>query len=184
MSLENLGSKLPEQYQWLVQYVADGHPKMVVQALDLFGIHETAGPGDNPEIIGWARECGIVGYHHDETPWCGLFMAVVAKRAERGFPASPLWALSWANFGVKSPQPAFGDVLVFKRAGGGHVGLYIGEDAEAYHVLGGNESDQVTIVRILKSRLHAARRPSYNEIPTQVKPIRLSATGGLSSDEA
>ena len=38
-------------------------------------------------------------------------------------PAHPLWALSWSAFGAKSPAAALGDVLVFVRSGGGHVGL-------------------------------------------------------------
>jgi cell wall-associated NlpC family hydrolase len=35
-----------------------------------------------------------------------------------------------------------GDVLVFRRGGGGHVALYVGEDEEAFHVLGGNQADR------------------------------------------
>ena len=34
-----------------------------------------------------------------------------------------------------------GDILTFKRNGGGHVGLYVGEDKDCYHVLGGNQGN-------------------------------------------
>lgn len=39
---------------------------------------------------------------------------------------------------------------------GGDVALYVGEDAGAYHCLGGNQSDKVCITRIAKSRLSCA----------------------------
>ena len=111
-------------------------------------------------------------------------MAVVAKRADKEIPKHPLWALSWSVFGAKSPAPVFGDVLLFVRNGGGHVGLYVGEDASAFHVLGGNQSDRVCITRVAKSRLYAARRPLYRVQPANVRPIRLEATCTLSLNEA
>jgi hypothetical protein len=48
----------------------------------------------------------------------------------------------------QAPAAALGDVLAFVRNGGGHVGLYVDEDASAYHVLGGNQSDRVSITRV------------------------------------
>ena len=162
-----------------------GHPTMVAKAVELFGTHETAGDGDNPAILGWARETGLDGaYRHDETPWCGLFMAVTAKRAGKTVVADPLWALNWAAFGTKADAASFGDVLVFKRPGGGHVGLYIAEDASYYYVLGGNESDQVEIEPILKTRLYAARRPHYDVQPANVRPVQRSLGGTVIRDEA
>jgi uncharacterized protein (TIGR02594 family) len=111
-------------------------------------------------------------------------MAVVAKRAGKEPPAHPLWAFSWSSFGAKASAAALGDVLVFTRNGGGHVALYVGEDREAFHCLGGNQSDRVCITRILKSRLYAARRPLYRVKPANVRPIHLDAAGALSRNEA
>ncbi len=90
-------------------------------------------------------------------------MGIIAKRAGHALPfAQPreiLWAMNWKRFGDPAPAPMLADVLVFARpGGGGHVGLYVGEDAEAYHVLGGNEGDAVTIVRILRWRFVSTRR--------------------------
>ena len=74
---------------------------------------------------------------------------------------NPLGARNWLAFGVPQQKPALGDVLVFWRgtSGGfsGHVGLYVGEDAQAFHVLGGNQSDAVTIAFFAKSCLLGAR---------------------------
>jgi uncharacterized protein (TIGR02594 family) len=123
-------------------------------------------------------------YEADSIPWCGLFMAVVAKRAGKEVPAHPLWALSWSAFGTKPGAPALGDVLLFTRSGGGHVGLYVGEDGSAFHVLGGNQSDRVCITRVAKARLYAARRPLYRVQPANVRPIHLASSGALSLNEA
>ncbi|RZL83684.1 MAG: hypothetical protein EOP66_03605 [Sphingomonas sp.] len=76
--------------------------------------------------------------------------------------ASPMLAVrakSWATWGVnlRAERLAPGAVLVFERPGGGHVGFYVGEDATAYHVLGGNQGDRVTVARIEKERCIARR---------------------------
>jgi uncharacterized protein (TIGR02594 family) len=175
---------LPSRYAWLAR---EPGPKMIVEALKLFGTMEKPGAANNPTIVAWAKEVGgevADVYKADSIPWCGLFMAVVARRAGKEPPRHPLWALSWSAFGAKTPAPALGDVLVFTRNGGGHVGLYVGEDASAFHVLGGNQSDSVCIARIAKARLYAARRPLYRVQPANVRPIRLESTGALSLNEA
>lgn len=175
---------LPSRYAWLAR---EPGPKMIVEALKLYGTMETPGSKNNPIIVAWAKEVGAEVadvYKADSIPWCGLFMAVVAKRGGKEIPKHPLWALSWSSFGAKAPTPALGDVLVFVRKGGGHVGLYVGEDKTAFHVLGGNQSDRVCITRVARSRLYAARRPVYRIQPANVRPIHLEATRALSLNEA
>lgn len=174
---------LPQQYRWLT--CLGQLPRMVDEALKMFGTVETPGAGNNATIMTWAKETGLTStYTADSVPWCGLFMAVVAKRAGKAFPSSPLWALSWSKFGVEAGQPRLGDVLTFTRNGGGHVALYVGEDTTAYHVLGGNQSDAVSFARLDKARLYRVRRPAYNQAPATVQPYVLAATGGLSENEA
>jgi uncharacterized protein (TIGR02594 family) len=174
---------LPPQYAWLKDAEA---PRIIEEALKLHGVAETPGPVNTAEIMAWARETGLErDYVADQVPWCGLFAAVVVKRA--GWPVvdGPLWARNWAKWGLPVKRPGLGDVLAFKRGSGGHVGFYIGEDAEAYHVLGGNQGDAVSIVRIPKNRLLAARRPKWRIAqPASVQSRRLAATGALSSNEA
>lgn len=173
-------------YAWLPAVVAKG-PRIVQEAFALVGVKETPGVADNPVILQWAKELGLAVYTHDSIPWCGLFMALVVRRAGVGPAptAGPLWALAWENYGVAAtPGPCFGDVLVFKRTGGGHVGLYVGEDLLAYHVLGGNQNDQVGIVRVSKLRLHEARRPKYQTCPQGVERVLVGMTGDLSQNEA
>lgn len=173
---------LPQQYSWLL---AEPGPKMIQEFLKIYGITEVPGSADNPFILQWAKETGLDrDYKHDATAWCGLAMAVVAKRAGKVVPPNPLWALNWAKFGNKVSDGAkLGDILVFKRAGGGHVGLYIGEDDECYHVGGGNQSDTTNIIRKPKFRVYAIRRPEYINQPSNVRKILLSDQGAIDNKE-
>lgn len=174
---------LPKQYAWLGRELAPNH---LTQALNLFGTVETPGTKNNPVIISWANEVGVDDvYVADSVPWCGLFAAVVMKRAGWDPVKNPLWALNWSKFGQASDKPSLGDILTFKRNGGGHVGFYVGEDKDYYHVLGGNQSDEVCVTRIAKSRLYASRRPKWRiSQPKEVRPVSLSATGPVSTNEA
>lgn len=176
---------LPAAYAWLK---SEPGPRIILEALHCYGTLELPGEANNPLIIEWAKEVGgWIGtwYHDDYVPWCGLFMAICAKRA--GFPHNQkaLSAASWATWGAPADHPALGDVLVFARPGGGHVGLYVGEDRDCYHVLGGNQSDMVCIARIRKDRLVAARRCDWHiGQPDNVRKIILKPEGAVSANEA
>lgn len=173
---------LPKQYSWLL---SEPGPKMIQEFLKVYGITEMPGEADNQVILQWAKETGLERvYKHDATAWCGLAMAVIAKRASKELPPNPLWALNWALFGNKVSDGAkLGDILVFKRAGGGHVGLYIGEDDECYHVGGGNQSDTTNIIRKPKHRVYAIRRPIYINQPANVRKVILNGQGVIDNIE-
>ncbi|MCI4589809.1 TIGR02594 family protein [Sphingobium sp. BYY-5] len=127
-------------------------------------MREVVGPGNNPKIIDWAKHTGI-DYDSDDIPWCGLFVAhcVSATLAGEALPANPLGARAWQRFGTTCER-TLGAILVFWRGSRngwlGHVGFYAGEDGSAYHVLGGNQGDSVSITRIAKDRLLDARWPA------------------------
>lgn len=181
---------IPAPYQWLLGL--DGLPNTIKLALAEFGVAEVVGRGSNRTIIGWRDELNqagvrISGYSDDDIPWCGLFVAIIAFR-RKGVAAEvvkdPLWARNWASYGRRVLTPCLGDVLVFERGSGGHVGFYVGEDSSCYHVLGGNQSNKVSIARIAKSRCISCNRPPYVAIPTAVRPYQLAATGDVSTNEA
>jgi uncharacterized protein (TIGR02594 family) len=180
--------KLDRRYAWLEKL--DYLPRHVDEALKLYGTVEVPGAADNPVIMGWRNECraagvDVAGYSADSVPWCGLFIAAVMLRAGRQPPEKPLWALNWGKFGVDGGQPELGDVLTFKRNGGGHVAIYIAEDRDGfYHVLGGNQGDRVNIMRIQKARMHSCRQPPYKTKPAQVRPFIVDAAGAVSTNEA
>ena len=173
---------LPKNYQWLA---LENGPRHLLKAIELYGTTEVVGIKNNPVIMSWAEELSLKQYNNDDIPWCGLYIGVIMKRAGRQVVKDPLWARNWANFGVASPFPMLGDVLVFSRESGGHVGLYVGEDKASYHVLGGNQGNAVSVTRILKERLISSRRPDYIQQPLNIRKIKLDSRGvTLSINEA
>lgn len=181
---------LPLTYRWLRDPEYQPLPRMVAEALACHGVLESPGVANNPTIMGWRDELqeagiSIVGFSGDSVPWCGLFMALIAHRAGKAVVDGPLWALNWRKFGVEASGGAvLGDVLIFVRNGGGHVALYVGEDATHYHVIGGNQSDSVCFTRIAKQRCVAARRPAYKIRPASAVAVALAASGAVSTNEA
>lgn len=173
-------TKLPKAYEWLNN---EPGPKMLLEAIKLYGTIEIPGAADSPTLLAWSKELGMSqSYTHDSIPWCGLFVAICASRAGWSTPVNRLWALSWAQWGTHSAVPMLGDVLTFKRAGGGHVSLYVGEDSTHFHILGGNQSDKVCIVRKAKSQLYEARRAPWRiSQPDNVRKVILSSTGSTLS---
>ena len=162
-------------------------PKLLVEAYKLIGTKEVLGKDNNPKILAWAKELGLEKtYTADEIPWCGLFVAYVCHMAGKTVVDNPLWARNWSKFGTKQDVAMLGDILVFERgANSGHVGMYVGEDKTAYHVLGGNQGDAVSIVRVLKSRCIGIHRTAWTTAqPKEVRVINLDATGVVSINEA
>lgn len=135
-------------------------PHWLVLAREKIGQREIKGPKHNSWIAAaWGR-LGAKWFNDDETPWCGLFVADCLERAGRKIlpPAEFPRALAWAKWGQPC-TPMVGAVVVFQRQGGGHVGFLVGESAENYYVLGGNQGDMVSIAPIAKARAVAVRWP-------------------------
>ena len=177
---------LPKQYAWLAN---EPGPRILTEFVAIYGTAEKLGPGSNPSILAWAKAVGLDRvYRDDATAWCGLAMSYVALQA--GWDASPngngLWARNWLAWGQAAAVPMLGDVLVFSRGpSSGHVGVYAGEDATAFHVIAGNQGDAVTIKRIPRSRLLGARRcPWRVNQPASIRRVMLSAAGVVSNNEA
>jgi uncharacterized protein (TIGR02594 family) len=178
---------LPQNYQWLLK---EPGPKLLLEFLKIYGTLETPGKGNNPTILAWAKEVGVSAiYQHDETPWCGLAMALCAKRAGKPVVNNPLWALNWALWGEAVEAPELGDVLVFKRktAQGtiaGHVGIYMLEKQLlpilSWVVIPGIRS---RLPSLEKHRLFKARRFFHTGKPDNVRRITLDSSGHLSTNE-
>lgn len=137
------------------------------EARRLQGTREVSGAGSNQVILDWATSLGIP-YGDDDIPWCGLFAAhcIGSTLPSEALPTNPLGARNWARFGVHR-DPSEGAILVFwrvsKTSGLGHVGFYVGEDDDAYHLLAGNQSNMVNIARVAKDRLVDSRWPKTAE---------------------
>ena len=163
-----------------------GSPKVIAEGARYLGINEIKGKAHNSTIMSWAKDLKLEKvYVSDEIAWCGLFVAKVVQKAGFEPVKDPLWALNWNKFGTKQTVAMLGDVLVFKRDGGGHVGFYVAEDQSYYHVLGGNQNDSVSITRIAKIRCVGIRRCDWKIAqPAAVKKYTVQASGKISTNGA
>ncbi|SOC22122.1 NlpC/P60 family protein [Rhodobacter maris] len=156
----------------------------MAEAARMKGLHERR---DTAELRAWFDRT-VRWIDPREVAWCGAFVATCIRSAlpAAELPENPLGARAWGSFG-DPVEPVFGAVLTFWRGAPtgwqGHVGFYWGEDASACHVLGGNQSDAVTVTRIAKTRLLAARWPAGQ--PVTGRKILLTPQGQpLSTNEA
>lgn len=176
---------LPKEYEWLYKELS---PRLLVTALQDYGLKETPGSKNSADIMKWAKELGISWYTADSIPWCGLAIGHWALHADYAYDKNKLLqAVSWKNWGkaIAHDDAKLGDVLTFTRTGGGHVGLYIGEDKDSFCVFGGNQSDAVGFTWIAKSRLHSVSRSPFKiGQPNNVRKIYLKRNGQLSTNEA
>lgn len=134
------------------------------EAWRLFGVHERQGSADHPEIMSLYREVGHPGIRHDETPWCAAFLGACLERA--GFRSTrSLMARSYSQWGVRLSQPRPGAIIVLSRGADpvyGHVGFWVGQTASRIFLLGGNQSNAVTVSSFDKRRLIDVRWPNAN----------------------
>lgn len=153
-------------------------------ALQKKGLRET-----DPDLKKWLKSDGKTLGDPSKLPWCGDFVetCVAVTVPTEPLPVNPYLARNWLKFGV-DVTPCYGAVLVFWRGSksgiSGHVGFYYGEDASHYHVLGGNQSNAVTVARLAKSRLLGARMPkAYADARRSI--VKRDANGAqISTNEA
>lgn len=159
-------------------------PKWLTLAVGHIGLREIPGAKHNQTIINWLVKLKA-WWKDDETPWCGTFVANCLNEAGQPIIKNWMRAKDWASYGsnLRLSCLARGAILVFVREGGGHVGFYVGEDTTHYHVLGGNQGNAVSVTRIAKARLIAARWPK--DVPVLGGPVLLTAAGvPVSKNEA
>lgn len=107
-----------------------------------------------------------------EIAWCGAFvgMCIATALPSEPMPANPLGSRNWLKFGKSIDSPQIGAVAVFWRGSKtgwqGHVGFVVGHDKTHLHILGGNQSDKVSVSRVAKDRLLGYRWPTSYPLPT------------------
>ena len=163
-------------------------PAWITEAKSIMGKHEVK---DNSFLKKWLfRDKKTLG-DPAKLPWCGDFVETALKLhlANENWPdelrKNPYWARNWAKFGVAAPHMPYGCVVVFERpGGGGHVGFAVGisKDKKNIYVLGGNQSNTVSIAPISASRLIASRWPKSFRMSKVKLPIRSGGT--VSTNEA
>jgi uncharacterized protein (TIGR02594 family) len=139
-------------------------------ARSYLGTKELKGSADNPKIMEMYRTVGHHWVEHDEVAWCAAFVGHCLEKA--GFTSTrKLNARSYLTWGEKvtGPEQAKeGDIVIFTRGSNtaqGHVAFFLKATGSQIEVLGGNQSDGVTVARYAKSRLLGIRRPLRSDAP-------------------
>ena len=164
-------------YQWLTKAPV---PRMVGEMIALWRAIAAAGGTMSEAIDACEAKAAVRGStlaSPDPNPYAGTLLAVIARRARKLVPDTPQCALEWATYGTAAGQPRLGDILCTIGEGGASVGLYVGEDAVAYHLLGATTNDRIGAERIVKHHLYAVRRPLYEGVQYSANGIALQVDG-------
>lgn len=126
------------------------------------GVKEIPGKAHNSLILRWLRRL-LPSADADEISWCSAFMDAMAAAA--GYEqARSLTARSWLKAGdpVKASEAQPGDVVIFWRESPtswkGHVAFFERFEGSKVHVLGGNQSDAVTVAPYPRAQILGIRR--------------------------
>lgn len=95
-------------------------------------------------------------------PWCGdaIESAVAKVLPSEALPSNPFWAQAWASFGIDVREPIVGAIGVIRwSAKAGHVGVVAGVEAGKVILLGGNQSNAITLASFPRDRFIAFRWP-------------------------
>jgi len=136
-------------------------------AMGEIGQREVPGSRSNPRIIEYHATTTLRATA-DETAWCASFVNwCLAQIGVAGTNSAA--AASWLDWG--QPSHAFGGAITVIHSpaaarsamsvSGNHVGFLVQESGSRFHLLGGNQSDQVKISSYPKSswQLRGYRRP-------------------------
>lgn len=149
----------------------DVTPPWVIEARRKIGLHEQR---NNKSLKAWLKSDGNTLGDPAKLPWCGDFMetCIALTLPEEPMVENPYWALNWKKFGRPVTGVALGAIAPFQREGGGHIGMVVGHDKIYFHILGGNQSNAVTISKINKNRLSGSLRwPSTYPTPVEFLPM-------------
>lgn len=131
------------------------------------GIVETAGAGATPEIIAHFQRVGRGDVRSDEVPWCAAFAGSCLTAGGVDISAIPrarvLLARAYLDVGVPLIEPRVGAVCVVTRANAGpeagHVGFVTGWTDTHVMLLGGNQSNAVTVAPFRRADILGLRWP-------------------------
>lgn len=158
----------------MVRACRPNDPPWLKGAFADLGVKEVTGTKHNPRVLAMFAVAGHPEIKDDETAWCSG--AVNAWFIETGFKGTNnLAARSWERWGkpldIEKPIKR-GAVLIFRRGTEkwqGHVCLLLEDRGDALVVIGGNQSNAVTIATYSRDALIAARWPATVKNSTNIK---------------
>lgn len=150
-----------------------GDPAHLVAAFSMLGLKEIVGGEHEPEVVQFFADAGHGWVKDDETAWCAAFAHAMLGRAGIEGTGS-LAARSYEKWGEPTNDPQRGDVVIFKRGNQGwqgHVAFFLRKVGTRIWVIGGNQSNAVTVASYSESSLLGYRRPPAGEgVPAGVIP--------------
>jgi len=138
------------------------------------GVAEAPGAKNNDIILQYGRDAGIDWYVKDSIAWCAVFVNAMLARA--GYPSTKsALARRFLDYGHPLKRLRLGAIVVFPRAGSplyGHVGFVQSWDRHFVYVLGGNQSDAVTVARFRRDSIlpNGIRWPDQGDVSVAPPP--------------
>jgi uncharacterized protein (TIGR02594 family) len=144
---------------------AGAFPWMPIAETELAnGVKETR---SNPRIEEYFATTTF-GRHPDSEPWCSAFVNFCVTQSGVEGTNSAL-ALSWLDWGQDASGFVPGCIVVLSRGtpGQGHVGFFVGQDANgSIQLLGGNQHDSVNVSTFPSARVMGTRIPLPAQLGT------------------
>lgn len=139
----------------------DAAPAHMIVARAELGVSEILGHRHNTRIIEYHAATPLAA-KEDEVAWCSAFVCWCMERVGRSHTRSAA-ARSWLSYGARIlPEHArYGDVVVFARGKSswqGHVAFFVFAEPGRIHVLGGNQSNRVSVAAYGTGSLLGIRR--------------------------
>lgn len=132
-------------------------------AMAELGQAEIAGDEDNPRVVEYLKavDLSLPDKRIDEISWCSAFVNWVMLQCDIEKTNKAL-AKSWLKWGLDIQEPTFGAVVVFDRGTEpwmGHVGFVVDVTPSYIYVLGGNQSNRVSVRPYLSKKLRGFKWP-------------------------
>lgn len=138
------------------------------------------------ELVKFLKSDGKTLGDPAKLPWCGDFVetCIAVTIPTEPLPTNPYWARNWLKFGQEI-DPTFGAVIVFSRGSSGHVAFLLGEtlDGKNWVILGGNQSNRISVTAKAKKNTLGTRWPRFVDLPKIDLP-RMNKSGKLSVNES
>lgn len=161
----------------VVEAPAETMPPWMAEMHRKMGLHEIR---DNAALIAWLKIGRYLGNPRD-LPWCGdAIESCIAKTLpSEPLPANPFFAQAWNTFGVDVKVPLVGGIGVIRwTPTSGHVGIVAGIDGGTVYMLGGNQSNSISVAGFPRSKFIGFRWPkTYPK--KSYPPLKGKATGVL-----
>ena len=161
-------------------------PDWLIWAWREFGVLEVAGSNSNSRILDMFKAVGHASIADDDVAWCAAYVGACLERSGRASTKS-LQARSYLSWGDLIEAPCVGAIAVLSRGPNpalGHVGFVMGETDAQIFLLGGNQSNSVSVAAFEKSRVLSYRWPKESDpIEAPVDPkVAVEAAASAAPD--